>query len=254
MRRIREAYGEDDRQFGEWFLPEHDGAPLVVLIHGGYWRPIYRLDIEEPSAIALAEHGFAVWSIEYRTYESGWPATFLDVARAVEYGIDRAAALGVDPGRRALCGHSAGGALAEWVTSRRGLPADAPGANPQAPHFDLIVLTAPVSCLTLASADHLGQGAVDTLMGGRPEDVPGRYDVSDPALLIPDPGPRLILHGDNDDDVPLTQSECTRDYLEDFDIPAQLVVLVGDDHYRILDPASEVSILRRDALSTALLG
>ena len=252
IHRFREAYGPGERQFGDWFLPDHQGAPLVILVHGGYWRPIYGLDIEEPSAIALAQAGFAVWSIEYRTYESGWPATFEDVAAAVEYGVQRAAEHGVDASRKALCGHSAGGALAQWVTSRRHLPAGAPGANPQAASFDLVVLSAPVACLTLASTDHLGNGAVDTLMGGRPEDVPDRYDMGDPALLTPDPGRRLILHGDADVDVLMTQSECIRDHLMEHGIDVELVVLSGDDHYRILDPTSEVSLLRQRSLAEAL--
>jgi acetyl esterase/lipase len=252
VRRLRESYGTADRQFGEWFLPNLDGAPLVVLIHGGYWRPIYRLDIEEASAKALAQSGFAVWSIDYRTYESGWPATFEDVAAAIDYGIQRAPAHGVDATRKALCGHSAGGALAQWVTSRRRLPSDAPGANAQAPLFDLIVLSAPVACLTLASTDQLGSGAVDTLMGGRPEDVPERYAVCDPAHLTPDPGRRLILHGDADTDVPMSQSECIRDHLDDHGIDVELAILPGDDHYRILDPSSTVSLLRQQALADAL--
>lgn len=252
VHRIREAYGPNDRQFGDWFLPGGESAPLVILIHGGYWRPVYRLDIEEPSAYALAEAGFAVWSIEYRTYESGWPVTFEDVATGVEYGVQRAPDRGVDATRKALCGHSAGGALAQWVTSRRQLPPDAPGANPEATTFDLVVLSAPVACLTLASTDHLGMGAVDTLMGGRPEDVPERYAVSDPAHLTPDPGRRLILHGDADVDVLMTQSECIRDHLVDHGVDVELIVLPGDDHYRILDPMSEVSLLRQQALADAL--
>lgn len=252
MREIQEAYGPGPRQFGEWFLPNASGAPLVVMIHGGYWRPVYRLDIEAASARALAEQGFAVWSLEYRTYESGWPSTFTDIAAAIDFGVRRAASHGVDATRRALLGHSAGGALAAWATSRRGLPEGASGADATAPLFDLTVLSAPVACLSRASADSLGKGAVDTLMGGRPEDVPERYAVSDPCLLTPDPGRRLILHGDADDDVPLSQSEGIREHLTAHGQPADLIVLPGDDHYRILDPTSAVSLLRREALADAL--
>lgn len=252
MRRVVEPYGTDPRQFGEFFLPEDPEPPLVVLIHGGYWRPVYRLDIEEPSAVALAEAGFAVWSIEYRTYESGWPSTFVDVAAAVDHGICRASELGVDTTRRAICGHSAGGALAAWVTSRRGLPTEAPGANPQAPTFDLVVLAAPVACLTLGSSEGLGKGAIDTVMGGRPEDVPERYAVCDPGLLTPDPGRRLILHGDVDIDVPLSQSECALAHLQRNAIPSDLTVITGDDHFGILDPLSPMSQLRLASLRSAL--
>lgn len=252
MRRVVEPYGDHPRQFGEWFLPEVEAAPLVILIHGGYFRPVYRLDIEEATAIDLATTGFGVWSIEYRTYENGWPATFVDVAAAIDHGVRRASDHRINAGRRALCGHSAGGALAAWVTARRSLPAEAPGADPDAPTFDLIVLSAPVACLAQGSRESLGKGAIDTVMGGRPEDVPERYAVCDPGALAPDPGRRLILHGDADDDVPMTQSECIAAHYRDFGIESELVVLPGDDHYRILDPASSVSALRRRALADAL--
>ncbi|MEY3733591.1 MAG: hypothetical protein RL347_950 [Actinomycetota bacterium] len=257
MRRFIEPYGEHSRQFGEWFIPESTGSdrpPLVVLVHGGYWRPVWRLDIEEPTALDLAAHGFAVWSIEYRTYEFPWPTTLVDVATAIDHGLAEAAHHGVDASRRALLGHSAGGGLAAWATSRRGMPDDAPGADPSAPTFDLVVLHAPVACLALGSAERLGDGAVDTFMGGRPEDVPERYAVTDPHVLVPDPsGRRVLLHGTADADVPMNQSEAYLAHLGAHGVDADLTIMPGDTHYEILDPTSTVSALRRDLLARALL-
>lgn len=254
MRRFIEPYGEHPRQFGEWFIPDADHPPLVVLVHGGYWRPVWHLDIEEASALDLASHGFAVWSVEYRTYEFPWPTTMLDVAAAIDQGLSEAARHGIDASRRALLGHSAGGGLAAWVTSRRHLPPDAPGADPSAPAFDLVVLHAPVACLALGSAERLGDGAIDTFMGGRPEDVPDRYALTDPHALIPDPGVRrILLHGDADVDVPLAQSETYLEHLLEHGMSADLTVMPGDGHYEILDPTSAVSALRRDLLAGALL-
>lgn len=254
MRRFIEHYGEDSRQFGEWFIPDVDRPPLVILVHGGYWRPVWRLDIEEPTALDLAAHGFAVWSIEYRTYEFPWPTTLLDVAAAIDQGMTAAARHGVDPSRRALLGHSAGGGLAAWATSRSAMPADAPGADANAPDFDLVVLHAPVACLALGSAEKLGDGAIDTFMGGRPADVPERYAVTDPHALAPDPGGRrVLLHGDADVDVPVAQSEAYLAHLRAHGIDADLTIIPGDTHYEILDPTSAVSALRRDLLAHALL-
>ncbi len=253
MRRFTEPYGEHPRQFGEWFIPDVERPPLVVLVHGGYWRPVWRLDIEEATALDLAAHGFAVWSIEYRTYEFPWPTTMLDVASAIEQGLAEAARHGIDTSRRALLGHSAGGGLAAWATSRRSLPSDAPGADPHAPAFDLVVLHAPVACLAIGSDERLGDGAIDTFMGGRPEDVPERYAVTDPHALTPDPASRrVLLHGDADVDVPVTQSEAYLTHLREHGIEADLVHLPGDGHYEILDPTSAVSALRRDLLAQAL--
>ena len=254
MQRVIEHYGDHPRQFGEWFLPDAERPPLVIVVHGGYWRPVWRLDIEEATALDLAAHGFAVWSIEYRTYEFPWPTTMVDVVSALDHGLAQAAHHGVDPTRRALLGHSAGGGLAAWATSRRSMPADAPGADPHAAAFDLVVLHAPVACLAFGSRERLGEGAIDTFMGGRPEDVPERYAVTDPHALVPDPGsPRLLLHGTADEDVPVSQSDAYLAHLQAHGIDADLTIIPGDTHYEILDPTSRVSALRRDALTRALL-
>ena len=253
MRRVVEHYGEDPRQFGEWFLPDTDGAPLVMLVHGGYFRPEWRLDLEEPAALDLATRGFAVWSIEYRAYDHPWPSTILDVAAAIDHGLAEGPHHGVDITRRALLGHSAGGGLAAWATSRRALPAGSPAADPDAPTFDLVVMHAPVACLAIGSREHLGNGAIDTFMGGRPEDVPERYAATDPQALIPDPaGRRILLHGDADEDVPLSQSQAYLAHLLDHGVDAELTVIPGDSHYEILDPASGVCGLRRDLLTRTL--
>lgn len=256
MRRFTEPYGEDSRQFGEWFIPEADRPPLVIVIHGGYWRPVWRLDLEEATSLDLAAHGFAVWSIEYRTYEFPWPTTLIDVATAIDQGLASAGRHGVDASRRALLGHSAGGGLAAWATSRRSLPEYAPGAEGPDPKaaFDLVVLHAPVACLAIGSREKLGDGAIDTFMGGRPEDVPERYAVTDPHALTPDPGSRrLLLHGTADVDVPVSQSETYLEHLRSHGIDARLEIIPGDTHYEILDPTSHVSALRREALTRALL-
>ena len=253
MRRIIEHYGEHSRQLGEWFLPDGGLAPLVVLVHGGYWRPVWKLDIEEATALDLAAHGFAVWSVEYRAYDFPWPTTQLDVAAAIDWGLAHASQHGVDASRRAICGHSAGGCLAAWATSRHGLPVDAPGGDPAAPTFDLIVLHAPVACLEIGSRANLGDGAIDTYLGGRPDDVPERYAVSDPLALTPDPaGKRVLLHGDADVDVPVSQSEAYLAHLLANGVAADLTVIPGDTHYEILDPTSAVSALRRDLLIQTL--
>ena len=254
VRRKIESYGDQPRQFGEWFIPDVERPPLVILVHGGYFRPVWKLDLEEPSAIDLAEHGFGVWSIEYRTYESGWPTTLLDVAAAIDYGLSQAERHGIDASRRALYGHSAGGALALWTVSRRSIPEGAPGRDSQAPTFDLAVMHAPVACLTQASYEHLGSGAVDIFMGGRVEDVPERYAVCDPAQLVPTPGGRLVLlHGDADDAVPISYSEACLAHALAHGVNAELIHLPGQGHYEILDPASQVSGLRRELLAEALL-
>jgi dipeptidyl aminopeptidase/acylaminoacyl peptidase len=84
--------------------------------------------------------------------------------------------------------------------------------------------------------------------------VPERYAVTDPHALVPDPGSRrMLLHGTEDIDVPVSQSETYLDHLRAHGVDADLTIIPGDTHYEILDPTSQVSGLRREALTRALL-
>lgn len=249
MRRLVESYGAHPRQTVEWFLPSAPGAPLVVIVHGGFWRPVWQMDLEEPIAVDLAGHGFAVCSLEYRSYDNPWPATLADVATAIDHAFRRGAELGVDTTRAAILGHSAGGMLALWAVSRRSLPAGAPGTPATHSPFDLAILSAPVACLAQAWQESVGDGAVDQLMGGGPTEVSGRFAIADPAGLIPDAATEIVLmHGDADDEVPLSQSEGYLRHAQSLGAHARLIVLPGDGHYEILDPTSEASAIRRDLL------
>jgi acetyl esterase/lipase len=253
IRRVVDEYGPHPRQVVEWFLPAAGGSALVMLIHGGYWRPVWSRDIEEATALDLAAHGFAVCSLEYRAYDCCWPATLTDVGTAVDHAVARSADFGLAGGPRAIYGHSAGGGLVAWATSRRGADPAAPGAEADAPTFDAVILHAPVACWARASHDHLGAGAVDILLGGRPDDVPDRYRAADPEGLVPDPlGRRILIHGDADVDVPLSQSEHYLAHLRDAGVDASLITRPGEEHYEILDPASAVAGLRRELLFETL--
>ena len=108
----RIAYGTDPLQFGDLRLPaaagrgDSDAFPLVILIHGGYWRNRYDLAYFGHAAAALTAEGLATWNIEYRRVGDaggGWPGTLLDVAAATDYAHTLAAAylLDVNPCRRA---------------------------------------------------------------------------------------------------------------------------------------------------------
>ena len=79
------AYGADPNQFGELRLPKDTtkGAfPVVMNIHGGYWRAKYTLTHTGHLCAALAAAGIATWNLEYRrvgNHGGGWPGTFEDI-------------------------------------------------------------------------------------------------------------------------------------------------------------------------------
>ena len=106
------------------------GAPVVVFIHGGYWRS---LDKSEHSFIAptFTAQGACVVVPNYALCPAVTvPDITLQMVQAVAWVHRHIAAYGGDPGRICVIGHSAGGHLAamllacQWKKVGRDLPAD----------------------------------------------------------------------------------------------------------------------------------
>jgi acetyl esterase/lipase len=200
--RIR--YGPDPAQFGELHLPATgDSVATVVVIHGGFWRARYTLELGTALAADLAARGYAAWNIEYRRVGSGggWPETFADTSAA----IDALAGLPVDTSRVITLGHSAGGQLAVWAAGRGALSPGNPGALPNV-SVSGAVGQAAVLDLVGGYRAGIGDGQVGDLMGVSPEDDPARYDAADPMRQIPLPVPVICLHSPADQDVPFAHS------------------------------------------------
>jgi acetyl esterase/lipase len=255
VRRVVEAYGELPEQVGEWWLPEpaYDGpGPLVVLVHGGFWKPGYDRHLEDEVAALLAARGRAVWNVDYRSAAAGWPATLADVAAATDFVAGRAAEHAIDLGRVAVVGHSAGGHLALWLASRHALPAEAPGAGPLV-RPALVVAQAPVADLTLGHRTDLGDGAVAKLIGGTPEQHPQRYAAASPVVLVDGQSPPAVLvHGDADDTVPVEQSEAYAAAARAVGRPTDLRVLPRVGHMEHVDAGSQAVAVLLDALDRQL--
>jgi len=190
-------YGPHRSQRGDLHLPRGAGPyPVIVLIHGGSWRKRYGKIVMRALARDLLRRGWAVWNIEYRRVGDGggWPATFEDVALAV----DRLDGLhpSLDLTRVDVLGHSAGGHLALWVAGRSRLPAGAPGAFSSRPRVSLrrVISLAGVCDLAGAYREWHG-GAVRELMGGSPERMPERFAAADPIRHVPLAIPALLVHG-----------------------------------------------------------
>ena len=228
-------YGTHESQFCELTIPKDAAAaPVVVLVHGGFWKAAYGLDFMRPLAVDLKQRGYASWNVEYRRVgqrDGGYPNTLLDVASAIDRlasmdGVDR-----LDLGRVAVVGHSAGGHLALWCAAREAIPDGRPGSGPLVRPRVAIGLAAVVD-LVEAAADGLGTNATQNLLGGEPAAVPDHYAAAQPDLVARTA--RIVLiHGDLDGTVPLSQSLAGRD------LGVELVVIPGADHFDVIDPTHE---------------
>jgi len=210
------------------------GAPLIVLIHGGFWRPAYDRTHLGPMGHALATAGYMVAVPEYRRAgmaEEGWAGTFGDIALAADEVAGVAGAHGADTSTVTWAGHSAGGHLALWAAARPGLPLSGAGSPWRGPSpATHVVSLAGCSSLRLCAEWNLGGGAVRSLMGGGPDEVPERYAVADPAALPPPAVPVTLVHGSADDQVPVEMSQA---------FPGgTLVEIPGAGHFDLIDPRS----------------
>ena len=229
------AYGEGPSQYGELTIPAEPGKlPVVVLMHGGFWKAAYGLDLMQPLAADLNERGYATWNIEYRRVGEpggGYPNTLLDVAAAIDRlaTIDQQDRLDLD--RVAVVGHSAGGHLALWGAARETIPVGEPGAGP-AVIPRVAVGQAAVVDLAEAAIANLGGGAVQDLLGGDLFTVPDRYAAAQPDLA--GATARIILvHGEFDLIVPMSQSIGAEQF------GAEIVLIPYADHFDMIDPTHD---------------
>ena len=234
----RYTYGTDASQFAELYLPAAQSrAGVVVIIHGGFWRSRYTLDLGAPLAEDLSARGFACWNLEYRRAGNGggWPQTFEDIAAGIDLLATAAAEHDLDTGTTTALGHSAGGHLAVWAAGRSVLPAGAPGGGVPAVPLTGVVSQSGVLNLGLAAEEQLGNGAVRDFLG-EPEGE--KYRLADPMTAVPLPATILALHGEDDTTVPLSQSQTYVDAARSAGAPAELEIIPGD-HFAMITPGTD---------------
>ncbi len=233
-------YGPHSSQRADLYLPLGAGPhPVMVLVHGGSWHKRYGKVVMRGLAGDLIRRGWAVWNIEYRRLEDGggWPATFEDVAAAIDHLGELDAPIDLDS--VSVLGHSAGGHLALWAASRERLAADAPGSGPRVALKRAIVQA---GVCDLAGAYVLWRGgAVRRLMGGSREELPERYAIGDPIELVPVDLPILLVHGVRDTTVSI---ELARNYArasEQAGVAVELIEIEGEagGHRAHVDPRGE---------------
>lgn len=210
-----------------------------MLLHGGFWRARYTKVLMRRLARAVTASGWIAWNVEYRRVGrfgggGGWPATFDDVAAAIDHLV---AVDGADLDRVVAVGHSAGGHLALWAAGRGRLPDGAPGARPRVRLASAVSL-AGVHDLVAAARTARGRVVVVDLLGGTPEQQPERYALASPSALLPLGVPHLLVHGTADDTVALAQSADHHARAIELGDDVTYVALPGTDHMAVISPTA----------------
>lgn len=119
------AYGDAPSQRLDVFPAAQPGAPVLIYIHGGYWRSLDKAD-HSFVAPALVAAGATVVVPNYSLCPAvGIEAIALEMTQVVAWVHRHAASLGADPARIALAGHSAGAHLAAMLLCCRWKDVDA---------------------------------------------------------------------------------------------------------------------------------
>jgi acetyl esterase/lipase len=223
------AYGDDDDQVVDLRAPDvPSGLPLVLVLHGGFWRQGFTRRNTTALCVALAERGWPTANVEYRRLGPGAFRPMLDDVRSARERLasfDTAVAIG----------HSAGGHLALWLAAE--------GA------VDAAVALGGVCDLGAAFAAGLGDDAVAELLGGAPDDVPHAYREADPAARLPLGRPQVLVHGSGDDRVPVGHARAYAALAQAAGDDCRLVEVAGD-HFLPIDPRSAGWPTVADAVSS----
>ena len=242
----RVAYGESPQQYGELRVPAGRGPhPVVIIVHGGCFKSAYATaDYAAPIADALKDEGIASWNIEYRRLGDpggGWPGTYRDVARAVDYLRTLAKPHHLDLSRVVVLGHSAGGHLAMWAAGRSRVPKQSAiyMADPL-PVRGAVDLAGPLDLSAhIAEYESLCRDSViTTLLGGTPASRPERYAEASPIKLLPYGIPQVLVLGTYEDFVPMPLVQAYAAAARHAGDSVRVIHVRGAGHFEVASPRS----------------
>jgi acetyl esterase/lipase len=196
------------------YLPANVASPaLIVWVHGGAWYRGTKAQFPK----VLVERGFALASLDFRqASEARFPAQVHDIKGAIRFLRANAADYGYRTDRIAISGASSGGHLAALVGVTNGhkeLEGTVGGHLDQSSDVQAILDYFGASNLTtiLAQSTPFGleirRPAVDRLLGAQPDAAPELARLASPVAHVDGKSPPLLLlHGDQDPQMPINQS------------------------------------------------
>lgn len=198
------------------YLPKEQAslAPLLVYVHGGAWRAGSR---EGLPLLEFLNHGWAIASVDYRlSGDAKFPAQVHDIKAAIRFLRAQEGTHGYDTKSIVISGSSAGGHLAALVGVTNGheaLEGEVGDYGDADSSVQAIVSFYGASNLTTILSQSTPHGlsvrvpALELFLGGLPEDQLGQATLASPVVHVDaqDP-PLLLLHGDQDPQMPINQS------------------------------------------------
>ena len=213
-------------------------SPIIVWVHGGAWRSGSKASMPLGT---LVEAGYAVASVDYRlSTQARFPAQSHDIKAAIRFLRGHGANWKLPTKKIVIAGDSAGGHLAALVGVSNGhhdLEGTLGDDREQSSAVQGIVSFYGGANLTTILKQSTPHGlsvrvpALDLLLGGQPDAVPELARLASPVFHVDrsDP-PLLLLHGDQDPQMPINQAHELMGAYKKLNIPAQLEVVHGAAH------------------------
>ncbi len=216
------------------YLPQHrrGALPVVVWIHPGGWQKGSK---EFCPAVLLVTKGYAVASINYRlSQDAVFPAQIEDCKAAIRWLRANAAQYGLDAAHIGVWGASAGAYLANLLGTTGGVKEleGTRGNLQQSSRVQAVVdWFGPTDFTVPYKVDSEAASMVALLIGRRDAKNPEKFRRASPITYVAkDAAPFLIMHGAEDDVVPLAQSADFAAALQKAGVEAHLVIVPGNGH------------------------
>ncbi|HLV08800.1 MAG TPA: alpha/beta hydrolase [Halanaerobiales bacterium] len=213
--------------------------PVIVWVCGGAWLSM-DWNVHLAEFVTLAKQGYVIASVEYRTSNQAcFPAQLEDVKAAIRYLRANSQKYQIDPERIGVMGESAGGHLAALIGTTgenrefdRGENLEQSSAVQAVCDWygvvDLWELTIPGNGGNISNQaatiayQLLGEGALEN------REISAKANPL--SYISKKTPPFLILHGNQDQVVPLKQSEKLYKALQKQNITTEFYIIEGADH------------------------
>lgn len=209
------TYGGHAQQRMDVYLPagrSQAATKIVVFIHGGGWvagdKDDFQFTDENLQTLKVYFPGFALVNLNYRLVngdENRYPAAENDVKQAMDYLYRQLESYQLSSDTY-LAGGSAGAHLAALHTLKHNSNSHIKGCIAIAGVYNM------QSLYEYGSTE--AKLIVAAFMGGRPTDQGNRYEQASPINFVTSSSPKfLLLHGTEDELVPVSQAYEFRDAL-----------------------------------------
>jgi acetyl esterase/lipase len=232
--------------------PSGEGPfPAVMLVHGA--GPVNQgRKGTLPLARELARRGYVAIAVTYRyAPEEAFPAPIQDVSCAIRWLRAHADEYKVDKDRIGVVGFSCGGTLA-CLLGMKGCQDDRASEDkvgePSGCLRAIVSFYGPTDFARLhefcqrkikakegSTGEKMQSGfimqALEKWLGGPPSKVPEQYALASPLLQVrKDSPPVLLIHGGDDNVVPVEQSRLLAEKLQESGRPVNLLIIGGVGH------------------------